>query len=102
MPYITRGLMLGAVYHFINVSAAAAMMSNMWEMSILFIRKISVICSLGKMEGMNSGKYLGRCVRSLAPIRVAVGEFYYMEHDAKLTLMSFLVAGTGTVLVTFK
>ena len=61
LPYISRGLMLAAVYHFINLTTSSNMLSNLWKMSTAFVWEFRRRRLQGKME---KRKYVDACAQS--------------------------------------
>lgn len=97
---ITRGLLTGALYFFLELIASANLMSGLWEMSSDFIWAFRY--QSAEESDANRKKYIETYARSCLPLRFAIGNFYFMEREAKLTLAAFLITGTANLLVAFK
>ena len=101
-------LMLGGFCILVTEMVAASMMTNLWKMSHSFIsdfklmRMGSEYKHSGKPSHQSIAKYTRACARSLKTLRFAVGSFYYMEREARLTLASFLMTGSANLLIVFK
>ena len=105
-----RCMLLSGVYGLLIVIAGASMMTNLWKMSTTFIANFKRVqpsfefqqnAHLGS-PGVPVTIYVRACSKSLMTLRFAVGSFYYMEREARLTLASCLLAGTGNMLIAFK
>jgi len=66
------------------------------------IREFRRRATVENQDDRDGLKYVRAVARSLHPIRFGIGGLYYLEREAKLTLMNFLVTGTGNLLIAFK
>ena len=98
---VMRCLGISAVYMFIALFLAASMMSGQWQLSKDFIWAFKHQKTDSTTSPLNR-KYITACARSMCPLRIRMAGFYYMEREAKLTLVSFLATGTGNLLIAFK
>jgi len=89
-----------ALYIFLILMACANAMSGLWEASRIFLWNVRH--KPGQHGGGWSKKLIDSHARSCMLLRFAVGPFYYMEREAKLTLLNFLTTGVANLLIATK
>ena len=108
--FLLRCLLLTGVYLLLIVIAGASMITNLWKMSTIFIADFKRVQPSFEFQqnrqpgspAVTAAIYVRACSKSLMTLRFAVGSFYYMEREARLTFASYLLAGTGDMLIAFK
>ena len=104
LSLLRRSLALITPYAFLRLMGTANMMTELWRLSTAFI----VAFRHGGRDGSDpnavvaNANYLHCFCRSLTPLRFAIGGFYHMEQEARMTLASFLATGTANLLIAFK
>lgn len=98
---ICRTLFLAALYCLLVLALTVQMMSELWSLSTVSIYNFKH--QQRRMDDNNSARKLVRSyARSFPPLRFSVGNFYYMEQEAKMTLAGLLMKGTADILIAFK
>ena len=82
---------------FLLVGPMAMLMSSMFDISTQFFRHLPP--RIQKIPGKVTRKICTANLKSCAVIRFQVGSFYYMEAQAKLTSMGYLVHGIVFLMV---
>lgn len=89
---------------FVCAAAYATFLANVltviWSTSKNFLVELRIaVADIGNLERRVR---LRREQKSLRSLRICIGGLYYMEAEAKLTFMHFVVNGTGNLLIAFK
>jgi hypothetical protein len=77
----------------------ATMMSNVWYLGRAYLRVFENCTRASTGLDTKSKQLILKSVKALRPIRINIGGLYYMEKDAKLTVMNFIVVGTVNMLL---
>lgn len=100
LPGLEYGFLLIALCAFVMTISFANIISFAWYRSTTFLAVTQLsVCSIKETQ---ERMYIRKVQKSLLPLRISVGGFYYMEKEAKLTFMQFLLNGNINLLVTFK
>ena len=100
LALLVRGLFVTAAYLYATLFVVANATSTLYERSTRLIWNFEHVAAA--TGNPSDYKHIKACARSMKPLRFAIGNFYYMERKAKLTLASFLLTGTGNLLIAFK
>ena len=100
LALLVRGLFVSAAYFYAALLVVANVTSTLYERSTRLIWNFEHVPAA--TCNPKDYKHIRACARSMTPLRFAIGNFYYMEREAKLTLASFLLIGTGNLLIAFK
>ena len=95
---LSHALFVTALYLFSILMLGTHLVSGLWIISSNFLWRFSQIGGYDKEER----KYVRSYARSFQPLRFAVGSFYNMEREAKLTFADKLATGTANLLIAFK
>lgn len=91
---------VNAVFIFLSMIVLANVISIVWSTSDDFAAQARDI--IARIHQLERRILLKKLVVSLIPLRVCIGRLYYMEREAKLTFIQFLVNGSVNILLTFK
>lgn len=101
IPGMNYGLMMIAFNIFVSTITLTTVLSNAWTISGNFLTRIGLDVSI--LNGRHETKlYLRKVMKSLRPLRICIAGTYYLEEEAKLTFMEFLVNGNINILLTLK
>lgn len=99
-PGMEYGFLVVAICVFVVVTSFANIISLAWFRSTIFLAKEKIVIS--NVKETQTKMYFRKVHKSLIPLRVSVGGLYYMEKEAKVTFIQFLVNGNINLLVTIK
>lgn len=89
-----------SVWAFVTTILLANITSEVWIISGKFRTVIKEL--IGAIQLKERRMYMSKEMKSLSPLRICIGGTYYMERQAKLTFMEFIVNGNINMLLTSK
>lgn len=87
---------------FILLVAGSILMSQVYYKSKTFHEEMTKFVSTMSNSKQNEVIYAKKVIKSLPILKSQIGSFYYMENQAKLTLLDNVVNGIVCMLISFK
>lgn len=100
MPGVNYAFLLFSVIMFGGTILLVNGISTAWTFSAQFLVRAQKNLTIVKEKERRL--FLSKVINSLSPLRVCVGGKYYMEKEAKLTFINFLVNGVVNLLLSSK